>query len=106
MMPLAGGADIARLHTSPPNFAVEQTIGSRALVSAAHRGRSGARAPMLWLPVNRVGTLMMFARLVLGGILAAAPAWGQSLLPGHTALAEVPIERTGCAGRSAIGYVA
>jgi hypothetical protein len=46
---------------------------------------------MLWLPVNRVGTLTMLVVLVFGGILAAAPAWGQSLLPGHTALVEVPL---------------
>jgi len=46
---------------------------------------------MLWLPVNKVGTWVMLVILVFGGILAAAPAWGQSLLLGRTALVEVPM---------------
>ena len=58
---------------------------------------------MLWLPVNRVATLAMLATLFLGGILAAAPAWGQSLLPGQTALVEVPLVGVVLAGLAFAG---
>lgn len=58
---------------------------------------------MLRLPVNRVGTSAMLVILVFGGVLAAAPAWGQTLLPRHAALVEVPMAGVVVAGLSFAG---
>jgi putative ABC transport system substrate-binding protein len=77
MMPLAGGADIARLRISPPNFAVEQTVGSRALaalLTAGVRRTEGDRQSSSRETICGVnGMVMSILRLAVALMLLAAP---------------------------------
>jgi hypothetical protein len=46
---------------------------------------------LLELPINRLATVAMLAILVIGGILAAAPAWGPVFLSDDVAFFTAPI---------------
>jgi len=46
---------------------------------------------MLKLPVNRFGTWLLLAIMIIGGALAAAPAWGRFVLPEEVALLTAPL---------------
>jgi hypothetical protein len=46
---------------------------------------------VLKLPINRIVTCLMLAITTFGGLLASAPAWGQSVLPPDVAFVTAPL---------------
>jgi hypothetical protein len=46
---------------------------------------------MLKLPINRAAALLLLSIFVVGGVFAAAPMWGQTILPQDIALATAPL---------------